>query len=122
MVILPALAMLTVLPPVLDSPPLKIPSNFNAFQVLIVLPFYLGLLAAPGYLHAWSGIPDPHGLSPGRRVWLLSSLVAATVASVSGAAISIPILVPVPFAVASGVCAILLLVRLLRAFRVAPAA
>ncbi len=35
-----------------ELPPLEITSNFNVFQCLIVIPWYLGILCAPGFAGA----------------------------------------------------------------------
>jgi hypothetical protein len=111
LVLVPALAMLVVLPQILELPPLMFSENFNILQVLIALPFYLGLLAAPGYLYVWSGC-KPH---PGSRAWLLASLWAALIASTAGTIVSLPAIVPVPFAAGSVICSLVILTRFLRA-------
>lgn len=107
-VLSPALAMLLVLPLILELPPMMFTENFNSVQVLIALPFWIGAAAAPGYLHAWSGAYDPIGSSRTARAWVIASLAAAFVASLGGLT-SIFAIVPFPFAVASLVASLLML-------------
>lgn len=109
-VLSPALAMLLVLPLILELPPVMFTKNFNAVQVLIALPFWIGAAAAPGYLYAWSGAYEPIGASRMTRAWVGASLAAAVLASLGGL-ISIFAVIPFPFAVASLVASFLMLRR-----------
>ena len=111
-VVPPAVAMLLVWPPVSELPPLVIAENFNVFQVLIALPFWVGLGAAPGYLYAWSGQYDRDRASRSVRLWVGASLIAAFAATLGGL-ISALAVIPLPFDVASIVCSGLMIRRFL---------
>ena len=111
-VVAPAVTMLLVWPPVSELPPLRITENFNVFQVLIALPFWVGLAAAPGYLYAWSGQYDRDRASWSVRLWVGASLIAAFAATVGGL-ISALAVIPLPFDIASIVCAGLMIRRFL---------
>lgn len=109
-VLSPALAMLLVLPLILELPPLMFTENFNLVQVLIALPFWIGAAAAPGYLYAWSGAYEPVCASRMARAWVGASLATAVLASLGGL-ISILLIIPFPFVVASLVASLLMLRR-----------
>jgi len=115
-VLCPALAMLLVLPLILELPPLMFTENFNAFQVLIALPFWIGAAAAPGYLYAWSGAYEPSGASRTTRAWVAASLAAALLASLGGL-ITILAVIPFPFVIASVLASFLMLRRFARGSR-----
>jgi hypothetical protein len=52
--------------------------------LLLAAPFYLGILAAPGYVHlAYSGA-SAHSAGAVRRWWIRASLLAALVAAAGG--------------------------------------
>jgi len=116
-VVIPILAMVSVLPPILELPPLSWPSNLNVFQVGIAAPFWLGVVSAPGYVYAWWGHHNAGSLTPGYQAWVGTSLTAAFVASVAGSLVSIPAIVPLPFALGSTGCTFLLLSRFYRSRR-----
>jgi hypothetical protein len=120
MIALPLIAVVSVLPPVLSMTPLAFSPNFNASQLVLVLPFYIGLIATPGYLYSWSGAASDSGRAI--RLWVYLSLLASAAASIAGAVLTIPILLPVPIAAATAVCALVLLVRFRRATRTSSAA
>jgi hypothetical protein len=109
--------MISVLPPVLGLPPIVILNNLNWYQVVAVLPFYVGLAAAPGYLYVWAGRADKGAHSPQLRSWLMVSLWAALIASAAGTIISVPAVIPIPFAAGSVVCSLVVLVRFRRFLR-----
>jgi hypothetical protein len=109
-VLCPALAMLLVLAPILELPPLMFTENFNAFQVLVALPFWIGVAAAPGYLYAWSGAYEPSVASSMTRAWVVGSLAAALLASLGGL-ITILVVIPFPFVVASVLASFLMMRR-----------
>jgi hypothetical protein len=97
--------MLLVVPPIFSLPPLRFgPDDADPRTVLmaslIASPFWIGAAAAPGYLYAWSGVYEPSLASRGTRAWVTVSLIAGLVASVGGL-ISIAVLIPFPFSVAS---------------------
>ena len=109
--LVPPLATLVLIWPMVEGlPPLKSSSNFNALQIIIVLPFYLGLAAAPGWLYAWAGHYDRSGLSSGQRWWVGGSLWAALLASVGGLT-TILAVVPFPAVVGSLVVSLFMLRR-----------
>lgn len=102
--------MLLVWPHVCELPPLLTTKNFNLFQVLIALPFWVGLAAAPGYLYAWSGEYVPNAARRSVRLWVGASLLAALVASLGGF-ISVLAVMPLPFDVGSIICSALMVRR-----------
>jgi hypothetical protein len=118
-VLIPILAMVAVLPPILELPPVRWPHNLNVLQVVVAAPFWLGVVSAPGYLYAWWGHHDAARLAPRLQAWVGGSLVAAVVASVTGSLVSIPAIVPLPFALGSSACSYLLLRRFYRSRRYA---
>lgn len=99
-VLSPALAMLLVLPLILELPPMTFTENFNAVQVLLALPFWIGAAAAPGYVYAWSGAYEPIGASRMTRAWVGASLAGRGLANLGGL-ISILSFIRFPFVVAS---------------------
>lgn len=104
----PVLTLVLIWPVVVDLPPLRWPDNLNLFQIVLVLPFYLGLAAAPGWLYVWSGHYDRRRLIRGKRIWAESSLWLALVSSLGGLT-TIFAIVPFPAVVASAIaCALLL--------------
>ena len=109
-VLCPVLAMLLLLPPILELPPLMFIENFNLFQVVIALPFWIGAAAAPGYLYAWSGAYEPSAAAGTTRAWVGVSLAAALLASFGGL-ITILVLIPVPFVLGSIIASVLMLRR-----------
>jgi len=86
--------------------------GFDPVSAFVVAPFWLGIVAAPGYMKAALTSEE---FQP---VWVRLSVVVALVASLGGAAAAIPLVLPVPFALASAVSGFLLLRRL----RLAPSA
>jgi hypothetical protein len=81
--------------------------GFDIVSLLVVLPFWLGVMASPGVIFASLTSPGT-GMPFGVR----ASIVLGLVASIGGAVASIPIMVPVPFALASAGSCIVLLRRL----------
>ncbi len=112
----PILTFLLILPPILELPPFlpKGTTNPNLVQWLIVLPFYAGLLAAPGYVYAWAGHVDPRSLSTSTRCWVAASLVLVALASLAGTFLSLLTVIVAPFALWSFIMAIKLLRRFSR--------
>jgi hypothetical protein len=109
-VVFPAVTMLLVWPHVRELPPLLITKNFNLYEVLIALPFWVGLVAAPGYLYAWSGQYVANAARRSVRLWVGASLLAALVASLGGF-VSVLAVMPMPFDVGSIVCSALMVWR-----------
>jgi hypothetical protein len=58
--------------------------NPSPALILLVSPFYLGLLGAPGYLFVAYAAPSSSSMGPGRRWWVRASLLLALVASLGG--------------------------------------
>jgi len=112
----PALTMLIAiaLMPVLGVSPVMSSRSLSAFQFVVGAPFWLGCAAAPGYIYAWAGHYDAPRLQALPRSWVLASLGCAFAASVTGAAVSLPAVVPFPFAVVLSVYSFRLLLRFLR--------
>lgn len=54
------------------------------FMWMILMPFYFGILAAPGYIYAWRTHARSRDVSKGVRLWIRSSLVIALLCSVYG--------------------------------------
>lgn len=106
----PLATLVLVWPMIWGLPPLQFSPNFNAFQVIIVVPFYLGLAAAPGWLYAWAGHCDRSILSVGLRRWVGGSLWAALLASVGGLTTVLAV-VPFPAVLGSLVASLLMLRR-----------
>lgn len=105
-ILCPVASILIVMPFIVEMPPLAFPPNANILQVLMVLPWYLGLTAAPGYLYVLLFEPDGNSMSIARRKWVHVSLVCAIVASVGGLS-AILFVLPTPFLVGSLVCSVL---------------
>ena len=104
----PVYALLAIWPIVRELPPFHIADNVNIFQVLIVLPFYFGLLACPGYVYACVGTVDQEQLTHRGRLFVGISLWLALLCSMAGL-ISILAVTPFPGVVGSIVsCNILL--------------
>jgi len=116
-ILVPVLAMASVLPPILELPPVRWPRNVNVPQLLIVAPFWLGVAATPGYLYAWSGHHNAARLTTRGQLWVGGSLIASLFAGIAGSLVSIPAVIPVPFALGSSVCSFLLLRRFYRSRR-----
>ncbi len=79
------------------------PSLFEKFSYVVlvsILPFYIGLLASPGYLYFW--IFEHQIMQKGRfiRKWVEVSLWLGLIASALGLQ-SIPILITIPFVLGS---------------------
>lgn len=110
----PITTLFLILPIVADMPPLRVPQNLNTIQILVVLPFYVGLAAAPGWVYVWSGHYDRRRLTLGKRIWAAASLWAALIASIGGFT-TILAIVPFPAVVASALACALLLKRFYRA-------
>jgi hypothetical protein len=104
----PVAAMLSVLPAILEFPPLKIPQNMNTFQVVVVIPFYLGLLAMPGYLCALWGAPG-NGKFPR---WIRGSVYLGLVSAVLGTFLGALVVAPGVLALATVITTILLIKKL----------
>ncbi len=104
----PVLTFLLVIPVISDFPPFKRVDSPNIFQLMIVLPFYLGLMAAPGYAYAWAEYFNRAGMPEKQQRWVRISLATAVVSSLWGAIISIPAVIPAPFAFWSFVMAMIL--------------
>jgi len=112
----PILTLLLLLPMILELPPFmpeKI-ENPNLFQMLITLPFYLGLLAAPGYIYVWLGNYNSQKLGSGHRLWVFASLIIAIVASLVGGLLSVFTVIVAPFAFGSLLTSIMLLLKIRR--------
>jgi len=85
------------------------PRGFWAPYTLIALPFYLGLLAAPGYIAALLVDPRQLYLSAGRRLWVRASLILGLVCGVAGTIGGTMMVLFIPPALASAVgCGLLL--------------
>ena len=112
-VVFPALAVWSAWPVIASLPPFHWP-NFDRFTLLVGAPIWLGCLSAPGYLYAWAGRYHYVELTPALRIWVGASLVGALVASAVGALVSVPVALPVPFALAAAACSLLLLLKFLR--------
>jgi len=110
-VIFPLIALATVLPMILYLPPLFWPDNVNTLQFIAAAPFWIGVAAGPGYLYAWNGHYRATLLPPLYRGWVRFSLFAALIASITGTVVRALAILPVPFAVGSAVCSLLLLRR-----------
>ena len=109
--LVPPVATLVLVWPMIESlPPVNVPSNLNAVQVVLVVPFYLGLAAAPGWLYAWAGHYNRHALSKLQRRWVGGTLWASVLASVGGL-VTILAVIPFPAVLGSLVVSVLLLRR-----------
>ena len=108
----PLLTFVLILPPIPGLPPFHRADNW--FQVLIVLPFYFGLVAAPGYLYAWRDVNAIQHLGRGKRFWIEISLIIAIAASFAGTLLSILTVIVAPFALWSFIMALKLFMRLRR--------
>lgn len=95
-----ALTFILILPPILELPPFlpKGTTNPNIGQWLIVLPFYFGLLASPGYLYAWSGFHSRKRIKGWKKRWVELSLILGILCSFGGGLLSILTVIVAPFA------------------------
>ncbi len=83
------------------------PRGFWAPYTLVALPFYLGLLAAPGYVAVLVAHPADLHRSPGRRVWVRVSLaVGFLCAAVGVCAGMLMVLFLVPSLITAACCAV----------------
>ena len=115
-VIPPLATLVLLLPPVSELPPFWPKGSLNQPGIgswMAVLPFYVGLCAAPGYLYAWAGNYSRSSLKPWVRNWVEISIVLAILSSLVGGVFSVLTVIVAPFAFWSGVMA----VRLWRRFR-----
>ena len=112
-IIPPIATLVLILPPISELPPFlpKGTTNPNMVQWLIAVPFYVGLLAAPGYLYAWTGHNSRRALKGWKQRWIEGSLLMATAASLVGGFLSIPTVIVAPFAFWSFVMSVKLLWR-----------
>lgn len=108
-VICPSVTLWMLFPVVKDFPPFVIADNLNWFQIYLAGSYYLGILAAPGFLHA---LLIEQVEIPGKWLqrWRRLSVYAAFFASVGGLT-SIFAILPAPFAIGSVVCTFLVLRR-----------
>ena len=84
-VVPPALAMILALPVALIVAPWNLPYvKLTWFHVVILAPFYVGLLAAPGYLYVLFNRPKRAELVPRIRWWVRLSLWLAVLCSAGG--------------------------------------
>ena len=115
-IIPPVLTFILVLPLVSSLPPLatKGIENPNLFQFLIVVPFYFGLAAAPGYFYAWAGQRNAQKVGPTVRMWIRVSLIVAVVSSLAGGILSLATVIVAPFAFGSLIAAVKLWIRFQR--------
>jgi len=96
-------------PVIMDFPPIVIPNNFNWFQIYLAGSYYLGILAAPGFLYVLFTKQDEiRGKQ--LKLWLRLSVYVAFFASIGGL-VSIFAVLPAPFAVGSVVFSFLVLKR-----------
>ena len=83
-IIFPISTLIIVFPMISELPPLLIPDNFNILQIIIVVPFYLGILALPGYIYAWNGHYDQSGQPGTVKAWIYASLIVGFLACLGG--------------------------------------
>lgn len=107
LLIAPAATMLLVSLPAVSLTQGMWEKGFDPVSAFVIAPFWIGLVAAPGYVKAAVTAEE---FQP---AWVRLSVVFALVASLGGAAAAIPLVFPVPFALASAISASLLLRRLL---------
>lgn len=104
--VFPMIALSTVWPMVKEMPPIMIPLNFNATQVLLVIPFYLALISGPGYLYALFSRRE--AITPrwmfGWKKWSLNMAIVASV----GGLTSVMAVIPFPFVLGSLLFSIIL--------------
>ena len=95
------LTFILILPPILSLPPFWPKDSINQpgiFAWLIVLPFYLGLVSAPGYLYAWSGFHSGRKVKGWKKSWIELSLALGILCSFIGGLLSIMTVIVAPFA------------------------
>lgn len=110
-ILFPLAAMLVVLPMVFELPPFIRPDNTG--QILFVIPFYLGLVAAPGYIYFI--LKKPQFLSKPRKIWVGTSLLIAFLASLGGL-ISILTVINIPFIIGSVIVSLVVMVNFFKQF------
>jgi len=99
-ILFPVGALVTIWPLVAEMPPIKFTSNFSFYQILMVLPFYLGAIAGPGYLYALTSLKGKQALSRSTNIWIKWSIDIALLASLGGLT-TIMALIPFPFVLGS---------------------
>jgi len=108
----------------LASPVLAFGLGFPALLLIksplwwVSIPHFIGLLAAPGYVYAWTDLWRERASAPLTTGWLVASLRLAIVASTSGIVLSLAsgVWLATPFAaLTTWQCVVLL--RRLRHFR-----
>lgn len=101
-ILFPVISLLIASPYVFSISP-SLLENFSYVVLVSILPFYIGLLASPGYLYFW--INENQIMQKGRliRKWVEFSLWLGLVASALGLQ-SVPILITIPFVLGSIFC------------------
>jgi len=108
-VLCPSVTLWMLFPVIKDYPPFVISNNLNWFQIYLAGSYYLGILAAPGFLYVLFTKQDEiRGKQ--LRLWARLSVYVAFFASIGGL-VSILAVLPAPFAVGSVVCTFLILKR-----------
>lgn len=107
-IVLPAIPILYVAPAALSLTPGLMQKGLELPPLLIVAPFWAGLILAPGYLRALTLLEEAPRPVP---MWSVASVALAFVTSLGGAFAGLPILLPTPFALASAFCCVVLLLK-----------
>lgn len=103
----PVMATVIVMPAALALT-FHLPSRFDGFVLLLVLPFWLGLAAAPGYFRSALLIFDSGQAVPR---WCTASIFAALLAAGAGVFAGIPLILPSVLSLVTVACCVAMLVQ-----------
>lgn len=106
--IIPALAVLSVWPMIREMPPLRLDSDSNVFQFLMVAPWYLGVLCSPLYSYVVLFNIKKNTLNGVKLKLVDYSLKGAILSSILGLEAVLAV-IPIPFVVLSIIFSILVL-------------
>jgi hypothetical protein len=113
-IVLPAIPILYVAPAALSLTSTLVQKGLALPLLLVVSPFWFGLISVPGYLRALTLTEEVPQHVP---LWSVASVVLALVASLGGAIAGIPLMLPTPFALASAYCCVVLLLKYRQSLR-----
>lgn len=105
LIICPTLALASVWPMVKELPPIMITANLNIFQVFLVIPWYLGIMCAPGYVYVVFADKNINQLISPYNSLIKMNLVLAVISSIGGL-MAILAIQPAPYVLSSLFCSI----------------
>ena len=112
LIFFPLMAVLVVTPIVIELPLIIWPENL--VHVFVMTPFYLGLVALPGYIYFVLKNQDINSLSNQKQIWIGMSVVFGFLASLGGL-ISIFFVINIPFIIGSVISSIFVMIKFFKA-------